>query len=248
MFKSKAQELTTNNLNDLAPYESRVYSQNGEDGIIEEIFKRIGLDSKFAVEFGVEDGSECNTKLLRKRGWRVLQMDGDPGKGKKIEREYITADNINDLFKKYKVPKNLDFLSIDIDSNDWYVWKAIDSVYKPRLVCVEYNASFAPQISASVAYDPKLVWDKTTYFGASLMALYRLARSKGYDLVYCTTNGVNAFFVRVDLMPGHFEPKTPLDVYRGPDYGGMDEYGIHIGHKPTNRSFVTVNTDLSITS
>ncbi len=230
----------------LATYERKVYSQNGEDGVIEELFKRIGTDSRFAVEFGVEDGQECNTRLLKEQGWQVLQMDGQANNSSTgIKREIITAENINEIFHKHKVPENLDFLCIDIDSNDFYVWKALSDEYKPRLLMIEYNASFAPCHSRAVVYDPKLLWDGTQYFGASLLAMYRLAKKKGYDLVYCNQNGVNAFFVRVDCMK-NLEPKTPVEVYRGPAYGQLDAQGVWIGHKPTSRQFVEIDTDLNI--
>lgn len=226
-------------LNNLLPFERHVYSQNGEDGVIEEVFRRVGAGSKFAVEFGVESGKECNTRLLKEFGWQVLQMDGDKSPG--IVQEYITAENINQIFKKHHVPYDLDFLGIDIDSNDYWVWKALEPGYKPRLVVIEYNAHFAPIDSKSVAYDPKLTWSKTRYFGASLLAMYRLGQKKGYDLIYCDKTGANAFFVRQDLMPGNFEPKTPVDVYRGPLYGRKSKEGLYLGHAPTNRKFVDID-------
>ncbi len=224
--------------NDLLPYEKKVYSQNGEDGVIEEIFKRIGTGSKFAVEFGVESGDECNTRLLAERGWRVLQMDGDGGPS--IEKEYITAENVNEVFKKHHVPYDLDLLSIDIDSNDFWVWKALDG-YRPRVVIIEYNAHFAPCDSCAVRYDPALTWDGSRYFGASLLALYRLGQKKGYDLIYCEHTGVNAFFVRVDLMPGRFDPKPPIEAYRGPSYGNASKDGLLTGHPTTKRKFVGID-------
>ncbi|HPQ82275.1 MAG TPA: hypothetical protein PL191_00865, partial [Candidatus Saccharimonas sp.] len=146
----------------LDSYNRKVFSQNGEDGIIEEIFRRIGTDSKYSVEFGVEDGSECNTRfLIEQRGWDSLRMDGSDNNPEHIKKEYITPENINKLFKKYNVPKNLDLLSIDIDSNDIYVWKALNTEYRPRLVIVEYNATIAPCFSEAVKYEPGLTWDGT---------------------------------------------------------------------------------------
>lgn len=230
----------------LMPFERRVYSQQGEDGVIEEIFKRIGTDSKYAVEFGVEDGSECCTRYLKDvKGWEVLQMDGSPDNPPSIKQEYVTPKNINKLFKKYNVPNNLDLLVVDIDSNDFWVWKAIDTEFKPRVIVAEYNAAIAPSESKSVAYDPDLVWDGTNYFGASLLALYRLAKTRGYDLIYCNENGVNAFFVRSDLVGDKLVARPPISVYRGPSFGVQDKFGAFMGHKPGNREFVTIDEDLN---
>ena len=201
--------------NNLEKFENKIHSQNGEDGVIGEILKRIGIVSKYAVEFGVEDGKECNTRLLKKTGWEVLQMDGSDKNPKSIKREFINAENINKLFKKYSVPYDLDLLSIDIDSNDFWVWKAIDQKYKPRLVVIEYNATIPPNKARSVRYDSKLVWDGgSDYFGASLMALYKLGLNKGYDLVYCDKSGVNSFFVRSDILGEKLIPLKPRQAYR----------------------------------
>jgi hypothetical protein len=239
-FRKKYPEL-------LSPFEKRIHSQNGEDGIIAELLYRIGTDSRFAVEFGVEDGAECNTRLLKDQGWRVLQMDGEGNKKRDVKQAFILPNNINQLFKKFGVPDNLDMLSIDIDSNDYWVWKAIDERYQPRLVIVEYNATISPCESLSVAYDPKLTWNKTNYFGASLLALYRLAKSKGYELVYCNDNGVNAFFVRRDLMQG-VVAMLPTQAYRGPTFGRTDKWGATFAHQPAKKQFVTINEDLEADS
>jgi hypothetical protein len=229
----------------LRPFERKVYSQSGEDGIIEEIFRRIDTGSKYAVEFGVEDGSECNTRLLKEKGWEVLQMDGRDDNPTSIKQEFITAENINELFAKYGVPEDLDMLCIDIDSNDFWVWKALDEKYRPRLIVAEYNAHIPPNEAKTVAYDPKLVWDGTSYFGASLLALYWLAKTRGYDLVYCTDNGANAFFVRADLTPGKLPALIPTAAYRGPSFGRIGRDGAFLGHPPTTREFVEIDEDLN---
>jgi hypothetical protein len=142
-------------------------------------------------------------------------MDGSDKNPKSIKKEFINAENINNLFKKYIVPFDLDLLSIDIDSNDFWVWKALDQKYKPRLVVIEYNATISPNKARSVKYDSKLVWDGgSDYFGASLMALYKLGLNKGYDLVYCDKSGVNSFFVRSDILGEKLIPLKPREAYR----------------------------------
>jgi len=220
----------------LRPFERKVYSQNGEDGIIEEIFNRIGTGPKFAVEFGAGDGIQCCTRHLRDKSWHVLWMDASPYNPATVKRERINAENINDLFSTYGVPHDLDLLCIDIDSNDFWVWKALDDAYKPRLVVVEYNASIGPNEARSVAYDPDLTWDGTAYFGASLLAMHWLAQSKGYDLVYCDNHGVNAFFVRADLTDDTLQALNPTSAYREPGYGRFP---------PATRAMIEIGEDLN---
>jgi len=220
----------------MLPFERRVYSQNGEDGIIEEIFNRIGTGPRFAVEFGVGDGTQCLTRYLLEDGWDVLRMDSRNGNPPPIKHEHITADNINQLLAKYEVPHDLDLLCIDIDGNDFWVWKALHDTYTPRLVVVEYNANVPPNQARSVDYDPDLVWDGTTYFGASLLALYWLAASKGYHLVHCDNSGVNAFFIRADL--NEFPALTATSAYREPGYGQFP---------PARRAMVEIGEDLNAT-
>lgn len=187
---------------DLSAFEQRFYSQNGEDGVLLKIFELIGTESKYFVEFGVQDGTQCNTRYLRQeRGWRGLLMDAssrDPDVN--LQQELITAENINLLFDKYNVPASFDLLSIDIDYNDFYVWSAIEERYAPRVVVIEYNATHLPHEDKVVYYDPNIFWDGTNYFGASILSFYKLARKKGYSLVYAEKRGVNLFFVRDDVL------------------------------------------------
>jgi hypothetical protein len=209
-FRGNLQAIETTSLQyvngkeiDLSIYEKKMYSQNGEDGITEAIFKAIGTDSEYFVEFGVQDGVECNSRIVREMfRWKGLMMDsGFYNPSINLQKEFITAENINDLFAKYKVPYNLDLLSIDIDYNDFYVWKALDSKYKPRLVIIEYNAVHSPCVDKVVVYDSKDGWDGgSCYYGASIDALFKLGRKKGYSLVYAENRGVNLFFVRDVLL------------------------------------------------
>ena len=215
--------LTIGNLNH---FETKVYSQNGEDGILMAIFKKIRTTNKFGVEFGVGDGSERNTRYLcEQRGWTCLLMDPADNNLSSIKKEFITAENINVLFEKYRVPNQFDLLSIDIDGNDYWVWKALDSRYSPRVVVIEYNAKIPPHESKTIAYDPNFRWDGTDYFGASLLALVKLAQAKGYTLVGCERKGVNAFFVRNDCLKGHFITRDAKTLYRAPRYGKPTDQG-----------------------
>lgn len=209
-------------------FEQKYCSQNGEDGIIKIIFDKIKTTNQFCVEFGIHP-KEGNTIYLGKKSWNCLWMDGN-GDGKHIKKEFITAENINSLLKKYKVPKEFDLLSIDIDYNDYWVWKAING-YSPRVVVIEYNSSFSPLESKTVKYNPKAVWDGTSYFGASLLALAKLGKSKGYTLVCCESRGVNAFFVRNDLIGNNFVLKSIEETYKPPRYNP---------YPAGNKSFISV--------
>jgi len=201
--------------------ERKEYSQNGEDGIIKAIFTMIGITNKYFVEFGVEDGIECNTRYLSKhKGWKGILMDGghdDPSLN--LHREFITAENIEELFRKYDVPKEFDLLSIDIDGNDYWVWKAITH-FSPRVVIMEYNACIPYTPLVSIPYDPAFQWDKTDYYGASLSAFVQLGKDKGYTLVGTDPNGVNAFFVRDDQIQGNFLLQSPDALYRPAAFKG----------------------------
>jgi len=224
----------------LEQYESSVYSQNGEDGLLARIFDVLGTTNRYFVEFGTgRDGRERNTRLLEeKHGWQGLLMDVCAEENHpRVRKEKITAENINDLFSKYEVPGEFDLLSIDIDGNDYWVWAAIDSRYCPRVLVMEYNASFAPPARKAIAYDLDFRWNRTDYFGASLAALEDLNRQKGYTLVYCERRGINSFYIRDDLLPENC--RRPVEeIYRAPDYARGKCFGLArlvwprgVGHK-----------------
>jgi hypothetical protein len=219
--------------------ESSTYSQNGEDGILAALLDAIGVTNRVYVEFGAGTGEECNTRLVGEQGWTGLRMDGvDQTDGSDIRQEFITAENINELFAKYGVPDEFDLLSIDIDSNDYWVLRSLDERYRPRVLVMEYNASLGPTQRKTIAYDPAYVWDVSSYFGASLAALHNVAVERGYSLVGCDSLGVNCFFVRTDCLTG-FAALTPEQAYVPPGYG-LFIWGRHIGFSPSTRAFVHV--------
>ncbi len=223
-------------ITDLSRYEQQFYSQNGEDGILRAIFERIGETNRHSVEFGIHY-EEGNTIYLRERGWNCLMMDGN-GDGQEIKSEFITAENISELLTKYKVPAEFDLLSIDIDSNDYWVWKAINA-FQPRVVVVEYNAMIPPTESLVRPYEPDAQWDGTNFYGASLLALYNLGKQKGYILIGCDSVAVNAFFVRNDLVMNHFVVQPLEQLYRPTTFGKQAD-GKFMGHGPGNRKMVPV--------
>ena len=165
-----------------------------------------------------KQGLECNTRLLSENGWRGFLMNGKGYLKFDVKEEFITAENINELFKKYNVPTNFDLLSIDLDFNDYWIWKAIKG-YSPRVVVIEYNASIPVNVSKVIKYDPKGKWDGTNYFGASLLALVKLAKKKGYTLIGCDNSGINAFFVRDDMVKDNFKVRSIEELYKPPAYG-----------------------------
>ena len=189
---------------DLRMYEKRLISQNGEDGVLEKIFKLIGTTNKYYVDFGAGDGHLwSNTKYLKEQfGWTGLLMDGsypdDPSIN--LHREFITAENVCTLFNKYNVPRECDLVSIDIDRNDFYVWKVLCREYRPRVVVIEFNKYFNHNEDKVVIYDAHKTWNGTEYSGASILAMLNLARVLGYSLVYQESEGVNLFFVRDDVL------------------------------------------------
>jgi hypothetical protein len=203
---------------DLERAERQVTSQGGEDGVLAELFARLGTTNRNYVEFGCGDGLQCNTTQLRRAGWTGLLMDGVAAPAADdavIHAAWITAANINPLLDQHGVPAEPDLLSIDVDGNDYWIWRAITR--RPRVVVAEYNANLPADRALTMPYDPQHRWDGSDFYGASLLALAQLGRTKGYTLVYCTQAGVNAFFVRDDLLPG-IEPVAPQLLYRAPNY------------------------------
>ena len=197
----------------LEDFEKKVYSQNGEDGILEKIFEVIGTTNKYYVEFGVEDGSERNTKyLMEEFEWEGLLMDGGyENNSINLKQEFITAENIVSLFEKYNVPKKVDLLSTDIDYNDLYVLNEIlKNGYEPRVIVSEYNAGLGLE-DKTVVYDPSYMWDRTNYMGASLLSFFKLLQNYGYSVVYCNKNGVNLFAIKNNVL-NLIESNTFIDT------------------------------------
>ena len=214
----------------LAPFEQRVFSQNGEDGVLAEIFRRIGTTNQSFVEFGCGNGIENNTLYLLHRDWSGLWLDGDEGlirsinsshrhftdSGKLHVREaMVTAENIESLLTDSGVASELDLLSIDIDGNDYWVWQAIER-HSPRVVVVEYNALWPADAHWVQAYEPHRPWDGTSHHGAALASLVALGDKKGYRLVHCDLSGSNAFFVRADEVGDEFSSDSTAAAHYQP--------------------------------
>ena len=209
--------------------EFHVFSQWGEDGIIQWLLNNISIDNKIFVEFGVGNYLESNTRfLLMNDNWKGFVLDGNKEDIEYIKNDiihwqyninpyhaFITAENINEIFLDIGVPKgNIGLMSIDIDGNDYWVWKAID-VVDPSIVIIEYNCRFGDEKAVTVPYDPEFRrFDKHysgVYFGASIKALNLLGEKKGYALV--AGNSANLFFVKKQLLNDVVRPKTVKEVY-----------------------------------
>ncbi len=219
-------------LSDLKPHEIQaaefsVYSQWGEDGILQHLLRHVPISNKVFIEFGVEDYLEANTRFLMVNdNWAGLVMDGSEANiarirqdnvswrfGLNVQQAFINRENINDLILAHGISGDLGLLSIDIDGNDYWVWEAID-VVSPAIVIVEYNHRFGPDKAVTIPYSADFQRTKAhhsnIYYGASLAALCRLGNRKGYAFVCCTMAGNDAFFVRRDLKPDSLPELTPV--------------------------------------
>lgn len=201
----------------LASREFRTFSQWGEDGILQALIKTIGIRREIFIEFGVTNYTESNTRfLLMNNHWKGLIIDGNPEHIAYIKNDpiywqyhlkadctFITCENINRIFQDNGITGEIGLLSIDIDGNDYWIWKEI-SVVSPAIIVIEYNARFGIDRAVTVPYDPAFTRERAhfshIYYGASLKALCHLGKEKGYAFVGTNSAGNNAFFVRRDLM------------------------------------------------
>lgn len=210
-------------------YEFKVFSQNGEDGIIQFLIQNTEIKNKIFVEFGVETYKEANTKfLLLNNGWSGLIIDGDKDAMEKIASSdlhwkydlksignFITKDNINKIIKSAGIEGEIGLLSVDIDGNDYWVFENIDCV-NPQILIMEYNSMFGDIHKISVPYDENFVRSQkhysNLYYGASIAALCDIANKKGYDLVGSNSFGNNLFFIRHDCNKLKIK-LTPKEAY-----------------------------------
>lgn len=230
----------------LIPYGGKVYSQSDDDGIIREIFSRIGVTNKKFVEFGIGDGLENNTCALLFSDWNGLWIEASTTSVKainknlkkiikggklKVIKSFVTKDNINALISGAIDDDEIDLLSVDIDGNDFHVLNAITCV-KPRVIVIEYNAKFLPPILFCMDYDENHVWKKDDCFGASLKFLEK--NIAGYNLVGCNITGSNAFFVRDDLVADKFFGPFTAENHYEPARYFLSEYSS--GYKAAYRT------------
>jgi hypothetical protein len=206
--------------------EYRVFSQNGEDGILGFLLHRLAVTTGSFIEIGAER-HEANCLLLAMhQGWTGVFVDGDPHVAAslsellhhtadvRVVNEMVDPATIDAATERWGVPAEVDLLSIDVDGSDYYVWEALRRV-RAKIVVVEYNAALDPD-RALVQAPSAPAWDGTVNFGCSVGALRRLAEEKGYSLVYLESSGTNAFFVALEHL-GELGP-LPVVQNRTPNY------------------------------
>ncbi len=209
--------LQNNKLENINQFEFSAFSQWGEDGIINYLTNNLDIKSKNFIEFGVENYLESNTRfLLINDNWSGLIFDISKKNISEIKQHYyywkydinaaaarITAENINNLIEKYNFKKPIGLLSIDIDGNDYWVWKNLN-IIDPDIVVIEYNFRFGKDNSVTIPYNKNFNRNhtdaKSLFYGASLKAIVKLAEKKGMKLVGTNLAGNNAFFVKEKLL------------------------------------------------
>lgn len=205
--------------NSIRDAEFKVFSQFGEDGIIQYLIRRVGVPPQACsfVEFGVESYEEANTIfLLENNNWRGLIIDGSEEKIRVAQSKpgywrhnliarvaFIDRENINTIIREAGFEGQIGLLSVDIDGNDYWVWESVH-VVNPIIVICEYNSVFGKDCAISIPYNPQFTRTQAhcsnLYWGCSLKALEYLADKKGYALVGSNSAGNNAFFVRRDCL------------------------------------------------
>jgi hypothetical protein len=217
----------------LAEVEFKVFSQWGDDGIIQWLLAQLEPLPHTFIEFGVEDYRESNTRfLLFNDNWSGLVMDGSPAHIATIQnadyywkyelqarQAFVDRENINALLADWPYEREIGLLHIDIDGNDYWVWEALTAV-SPVVAIVEYNSVFGSQRALTIPYAPGFVRStkdhvSNLYYGASLAALVHLATTKGYVFIGSNSAGNNAYFVRQDRLPASLTPKTVAEGYVG---------------------------------
>lgn len=215
---------------DLRDYEFKVFSQWGEDGILQRLIKVVDIKNRTFIEFGVEDFFESNCRyLLMKDNWSGLVIDGSSSNMNRLKGSYffwkhhllavdafITRDNINELLARSGFNEDLGILSVDLDGNDYHVLEKI-TFFRPRILICEYNSVFGSNRKISVPYDENFVRTNkhysNLYWGASLAAMTHLANKRGYSLVGTNTASNNAFYVRNDLLNDKLEVLSVEQAY-----------------------------------
>lgn len=199
------------------------YSQYGEEGYLQYIFKNIGIKHHYLVDIGANNGEYLsNTKLFRDWGWRSCLIEGEQFPG--INCHYVTVENINSLLLMYGVPEKFDLLSIDIDGNDYWILREILKAYAPRVIVSEYNSEFTD--SRAIKYNPDFRFRFTDHYGYTFEAGLKLAEEFGYTVVFQNSN-LNMYYIRKDEI-GDVKINVPhpqQDWWRGSNNGESDKSG-----------------------
>jgi hypothetical protein len=212
-------------------YEFKVFSQSGEDGIIQFLVANLRIGNRTFIEFGTEDFHESNCRFLMvKDGWSGFVIDGSPENMQRLRRSsfywryplqcraaFVTRENIRSILDESGFERNPGILSIDIDGVDFYVLKELKD-WHPAVLIVEYNAVFGKARAVSVPYDPQFSRARkhfsNLYYGASLAAFVSLLGERDYVLVGTNSTGNNAFFVRRSLLNERVREVSLNDGFR----------------------------------
>lgn len=211
----------------------RKYSQGNQDSVLDSLFNKLGTLNQFYVEFGFSQWSwwdifsaaAPNTRYLAEQGWKGLLMDSSHfNPFENLHMEFITPENVVDLFRKYSVPQEPDYVSIDMDSCDLWVFLNLTKHYRPRVLTVEYNSNYKfPESRTNVCVNgagDRYSWHRDNMYGASLAALHKAAHARGYAVVYVEPR-LDVFLVRKDLICknsrvklSHFEKSTGIKMWK----------------------------------
>ena len=205
------------------------YAQFGEEAIFDYIFSHIKTTNKYLVDFGASslNAGLSNSKYLLENGWNGLLMDGKSDGNPLIKEEFITAENICQLFEKYWTPKDFDLLSIDIDGNDvWVLESILKGGYKPRVIINEFNGCIPVGVNKTIKYNPTHIFCDNDYYGGSFESFKVLLKKYNYTLVHQTAT-TNMIFISSEIVTEF-------------DYGVTYEQNQYHAHSP-NREWVEYN-------
>jgi hypothetical protein len=218
---------------ELEKSEQKFFSQHGEDGVIQKILSKIPIKHQYLIEFGAHDGFNMSNSryLITAQNWNALLIEGDSRFYAKLKTLYaenknvitqkimLTVDNINQKFQDANVPADFDFLCIDVDGPDYYLWEALTQ-YTPSIVMVEYNSIIAPDKEYIIPADKINEFGGTAEEGASLLSFYKLGKKKGYSAIYTELSGANLFFIHNKYLHlFNVEGITVETLYQPPQFG-----------------------------
>ena len=250
--KQRKKDKFSNTLDKINYFEYRITSQNNEDGIIEHIFSKLP-NNKFFVELGF-DFFECNSLNLIKNGWSGILIDADEDKCIKIERclkffypnnnvkilnKTINRENVNEIIFSNINQKLIDFLSIDIDGNDYWVLEKIDAK-KVNVICSEYNHWIGNNTLKVIPYNKNFTYKQDYYFGASLHSYVNLLNLKNFDLVAIDSSGTNAFYVKRNFSH-QFEILSATNSYKKSSRFHSKDEALKIQNYVLNCKFIDLN-------
>lgn len=220
---AKTSDLESLDIKQLSLYEAQGHSQKDQDKILRQIFKVLNIENGFFIEFGFNlydyiDGS--NTHLLYENGWTGLLLDGyHDNPTINLHKEWICANNIIDLFDKYDCPTEIDYISIDVDRNDFFVLESIlKSDYKVKLFTIEYNIHYNPYSYLVTLDNCNEAFVGCAMYSGSFSAIKLLANKYGYDIIACST-GLDLFLLKREFINKYnirtIEPHETFDNMRG---------------------------------